>query len=185
VHLEKYKWQRKQRFYVWFESAAPVYVGFWQDYDGKAPSRKVLPDERFPQSYSAILPGQPFRFPVLLEMDNDLNNEFMSIEVVLANNPDVPINKPNAVDMNPPPGMPPGLDKGIMKKHDQAMVDLMAKARKDPRFKFNPTPDGMNPMVPPSVPPPPPGQQFNPDEVAIIAVAREGFSHIQLRLKKD
>jgi hypothetical protein len=172
VHPEKYKWHPKERFYLWFETCAPVYVSLYQDYQEK-PTRKVLPDDMYPTSYSAIVPGQPYRFPIKLEMDDNLHKELMAIVLVAATSRDCP--RPIVMD---PQDNQPVLDKGAQKKFADFM-DARSKAMKgQANFKFNPSTqdDQQNPSIRPV--------SDRPDDVAVICIGRENSGYVQLQLFK-
>jgi hypothetical protein len=155
----------------------PVYVGLYQNYMERE-TRKVLPDEKYPLSFSAIVPNQRYRFPIKLEMDDNLRDELMSIVVVAATNPECQLNQPNAVVMNPGDNQPV-LDKGARQKHVDFMDKQYAAKKNMAAFKFNPScqDDQQNQAIRPI--------SNSPDDVSIIAVGRENFGYIQVRLKKD
>jgi len=93
VNLTKHKWQRSEQFYLWLETAVPIQLAFFQNYpEGRPPSRQVSPDQRFPSTFATIMPGVPYRFPVLIQMDDDLRDEQVSIVVVRADAQVLPIN---------------------------------------------------------------------------------------------
>jgi len=82
VNLERYRFKPKERFYLWFESASPIQISLFQHYYGPTAtkdSRLVLPQPDYPKSYETLLSGKPVRYPILLETDNDLRQELMSI----------------------------------------------------------------------------------------------------------
>ncbi len=79
VNLTKHRWNPKERFWLWIESAVPLQMAVFQNYpEGRPRSRQVSPDERFPKSFDTIVPGKPFRFPVMFQMDDDLRDEQVS-----------------------------------------------------------------------------------------------------------
>jgi hypothetical protein len=178
VHLEKYRFSPRERFQLVFESSVPVYVALYQDYL-EQPTRKVLPDERFPQSYSVILPGQQYVFPVLLETDDNLHTERMSIAVMVATSTECCLNRdqPNVVVLNPGDNQPV-LDKGARRRHADMMARQFAAKKHQAGAKFNPSTqdDLQNPSVRPI--------SDRPDDVSIIAVGRENFAHLQVQLHK-
>ena len=91
VNLQKHKWQRSERFYLWLEAAVPVQLSLFQNYpEGRPASRQVSPDPAFPQTFATIPAGQPYRFPALIQMDDDLRDELVSIVVVRADVPVLP-----------------------------------------------------------------------------------------------
>jgi hypothetical protein len=186
VHLEKYKWQRKERFYLYFESAVPVQIGLYQDYVGdRAPERR-LPDGKHPESYKTLMPGRSQRLPVLLEMDDNLHDELMSIVAVVAGSqPELSINQPEK--QKPEKQTPPKEEKVAVvtraRSHGEAMDTISRKCRAGNK-RFRATSqflDVSNQVADP-------GSQVistNPDDVAIIAFGPETFGYIQLKLHKD
>jgi hypothetical protein len=178
VHPEKYKWHPKERFYLWFETSSPVYVALYQNYQ-EQPTRKVLPDEKYPLSYSAVLPGQPYRFPIKLEMDDNLHKELMSIVLVAGTSPDININqnKPQVLVMNPGDNQPV-LDKGAKMKFAEGMDKAYKDMHGKPNAKFNPSTqdDQQNPSIRPV--------SDRPDDVAVICIGRENSGYVQLTLFK-
>ncbi len=93
VNLTKHKWQRKERFWLWVESAVPVQLAVFQNYpEGRPPSRQISPDEAYPTTFGTLLPGKPVRFPVLFQMDDDLRDEIISFVVLRADAQALPIN---------------------------------------------------------------------------------------------
>ena len=93
VNLEKYPWHRMERFYLWLETAVPLQLALFQNYpEGRPPSRQISPNLAFPQTFATIMPGVPYRFPVMLAMDDDLRDELLSIVVVRADAQVLPIN---------------------------------------------------------------------------------------------
>jgi hypothetical protein len=96
--LQKYRWQRSERFYLWLDTAVPLQLSIFQNYpDGRPESRQVTPDERYPATFATIMPGRPFRYPVLLQADDDLRDEIVSIIVVRADTGVLPCNGAQAV----------------------------------------------------------------------------------------
>ena len=101
VNLTKHKWQRSEQFYLWLETAVPIQLAFFQNYpEGRPPSRQVSPDQRFPSTFATIMPGAPYRFPVLIQMDDDLRDEQVSIVVVRADSQVLPVNGATVVSGN-------------------------------------------------------------------------------------
>ena len=93
VNVVKHKWQRRERFYLWLETAVPIQLALFQNYpEGLLPSRQVSPDERFASSFATIMPGGPYRFPVLFKTDDDLRDEQVSLVVVRSDAQVLPIN---------------------------------------------------------------------------------------------
>lgn len=82
VDLLNESFRPKERFYVWLKTATPVQVALIQGYEDGRPDRVVMPDEKFPESFNTLTPNAGYvKFPVLLEMDDDLNPEIMKIAV--------------------------------------------------------------------------------------------------------
>lgn len=95
INLTKHKWQRKERFYLWLDVAVPVQLAVFQNYpatQGQLSSKQVSPDERYPETLATIVPGKPFRFPVMFEMDDNLIDEVVSFVMVRADASQLPIN---------------------------------------------------------------------------------------------
>lgn len=91
VNPVKHRWDPLERFYVWINPAVPVTISLHQNYpEDRPPSRQVYPDVRYPATFQTFMPG-PHRLPVLFEMDDDLRNEIMSMVVVRADNPALPV----------------------------------------------------------------------------------------------
>jgi hypothetical protein len=82
VHLARYNWKPKERFYLCFETALPVKVGLYQTYENKDKPVRILPDEEVPESLGAVQPGKAYRFPALLEMDDNDDDETLSLVIV-------------------------------------------------------------------------------------------------------
>ncbi|EMI53517.1 hypothetical protein [Rhodopirellula sallentina] len=93
VNLTKHKWERKQRFHLWLDTAVPLQLSFFQNYpEGRPKSKQISPDPQFPSTFSTIMPGAPYKFPVMIEMDDDLRDEQMSIILVRADANILPVN---------------------------------------------------------------------------------------------
>lgn len=88
VDPRKHRWNAKEKFYVYVKAAAPVYVYLFHN----APSENgdaedsvlVYPTKRYPESFKPIQAGRATRLPVKFEMDDDSEDENMSIFVVRA-----------------------------------------------------------------------------------------------------
>lgn len=84
----KHEWSARERFYIYVEAAAPVYVWLFHekqtDKSSAEQSTQIYPDERYPNSVKAIQAGRKTRLPVRFEMDDDSNDEIMSMVVVRA-----------------------------------------------------------------------------------------------------
>lgn len=104
VNFIKHKWQRREQFYVWVESAVPVQLSIFQEYAEGGPQPKpVIPDPAYPSTFATVMPGQPFKIPVVFEMDDNLQDELMSIVVVRAQSGILPMNSAagNALGSSP------------------------------------------------------------------------------------
>ncbi len=84
VNPKNYRWAPNEVFYVHVQSAVPVYVTIYQNYPGISQSKRAYPDDRFPNSFRMLKPGEGTRLPVAFQMDGNHNNEFMSIVVTKA-----------------------------------------------------------------------------------------------------
>ena len=84
VHIGKYRWRPREEMAVFFETAVPVQVGFYQEFGGGEEPRRVrvLPDSKFPDSSRTVQPGYPYKFPVSIELDNNYDDEVMVIVAV-------------------------------------------------------------------------------------------------------
>lgn len=201
VNIELYKWKPKQQFYFWVESAVPINLSLFQNYDvGLAearPPKLVSPDPKFPLTYSTCEAGVPFRFPQLFETDLNLREEFVTLTVIAAGasvpvgpgpNPPViqqPLNDPNAgmvinnntlvnqtnVFVSQNPGP---LDAAPMGGGSRS---FRAKDREGQRM------GPVNPELPPGANP----QTFaSPDGnvVAMFAIGSQNIGHLPLRFSK-
>ncbi|GHT31710.1 hypothetical protein FACS1894214_3250 [Planctomycetales bacterium] len=80
-----HRWNPKEKFTIHFVSAVPVLVALYQNYPhDDLKSRQVMPDKRFPASFNAVPAGVDYKFPVLFEMDKNLEDEIMSLCLVRA-----------------------------------------------------------------------------------------------------
>lgn len=88
VNPVDHKWNAKEKFYVHVEAAAPVYVSLFQQLpSGKNDSTKsvqIYPNKLYAESQEALQPGRATRLPVMFEMDDDEEDEIMSMVVVRA-----------------------------------------------------------------------------------------------------
>lgn len=88
VNPLKRQWNAKEKFYIYVEAASPVYVWLFHEtpaQKGKpAQSAQIYPDKRYPKSVNAIQPGRKTALPVEFEMDDDDEDEIMSMLVVRA-----------------------------------------------------------------------------------------------------
>ena len=93
VNPVKHKWQRRERFWIWVESAVPLQVALFQNYPDDQPrSRQVYPDVRYPATFHTLFPGHSKRLPVMFVMDDDLRDELMSMVVVRSDSGCLPLN---------------------------------------------------------------------------------------------
>lgn len=80
VDPAKHVWTPKERFRLWLKTAVPVQIFIYQNFPSdRRQSQLVFPQPKHPESYSTILPGESFMLPVLFEMDDDLDEEFISV----------------------------------------------------------------------------------------------------------
>jgi len=173
VNLSLYKWLPEELFYLYFETSVPVHVGLYQDYPNTTmATRKVLPDTNFPDSFKTIMPGGPYKFPILMKMDKTNEAEFMSIVFVAAGTQPMAINEtPKDAGSGSPP------EDGVA-RYQKAMEEINKKARKSAKARFN---VAQQPMLTPMQIQTP---VMNPDEVAVCAFGPEHYGFIQLKLFK-
>jgi len=109
VNPANYRWAPNERFWLWLETAAPVQLAIYQTYpDSIDSARQVVPDEKFPDSFKTVYPGEKFLFPIPFVMDPDGKTEYMAVLVARTDVEHLPLN--NYVPPPPPPpmgGMPP------------------------------------------------------------------------------
>jgi len=84
VNPKTYRWVPGEVFYVHVQSAVPVHVVLYQNFTNGLPSRRVYPDNQFPESYNILMPGVSTRLPVAFQMDQNYRPEHMSIVVTRA-----------------------------------------------------------------------------------------------------
>lgn len=88
VDPREHEWRAKEKFYVYVEATAPVFVYLFHEQPAKdgapAQSIQVYPNKRYPNSAKAIQAGTPTRLPVKFEMDDNAEDEIMSMVVVRA-----------------------------------------------------------------------------------------------------
>ena len=86
----KRKMAPKERFYVWIQSAVPVYVSLFQNYAESRPeSKQVYPDAKHPDTLKVIQANVATKLPVPFEMDDDTRDEIMAMVVVRADDPKI------------------------------------------------------------------------------------------------
>ena len=89
VNPLKHEWSAKEKFYVHVQAAAPVYVSLFHEIPAQkgktADSILVYPNQRrYPNSGKAIQAGAATRLPVQFELDDNDEDEIMSMIVVRA-----------------------------------------------------------------------------------------------------
>jgi hypothetical protein len=92
INPVKHKWSPREKFYVHVEAAAPVYVSLFHDSPNGENGNKstlVYPDSRYSHSAEVIQAGRATRLPVLFEMDDNTEEETMSMVVVRADWPGI------------------------------------------------------------------------------------------------
>jgi hypothetical protein len=83
VNLEKYKWQRGQKFRLHVSSAFHTTMAVFQVYEeNRPPAVQVSPLKSIPETFSTIPPGKDYALPFLFETDDDLVDE--TIQFVFA-----------------------------------------------------------------------------------------------------
>lgn len=109
VNPAAYRWAAKERFWLWFETAAPVQLAIFQTYpDSVDGARQVVPDEKYPTSFKTIYPGEKFKFPLPFIMDDNGKTEYMAIVVARTDCDHLPLNGAIPLPPAPPqPGTPP------------------------------------------------------------------------------
>ncbi len=78
------RWSPKERFYVHVEAAVPLYVSLLQVDPKTGDSTTVYPSEKYENSKKVLQAGSSTRLPVVFAMDDDSNDEMMSLIVVRA-----------------------------------------------------------------------------------------------------
>ncbi|MFK7819949.1 MAG: hypothetical protein AB8G99_14600 [Planctomycetaceae bacterium] len=82
MNPEKHKFQRKERFRIWFETATPITLAISQYYpSGARIGKPVYPDQAYPSTFGVVTPGAPFALPVLFAMDDTLVDEHMMLAI--------------------------------------------------------------------------------------------------------
>lgn len=163
VALDKYLWRPKQRFAVFIDSAVPVQVGIYQDFPNQ-PSERRLPDPEFPKSYQTVQGGDgPYRFPFDIELDDNLNDELMSIVVVAAGaEPKLHVADKKVSTIS-------GNDYvAFAKRYGEAFDQAAIAARK---IYFKAVPPGLE-------------SSPNVDDVALIAYGPDQRGQLQIRIRK-
>ncbi len=88
VNPLKHEWSAKEKFYVHVQAAAPVYVSLFHEIPAQkgkaADSIQVYPNQRYPNSGKAIQAGAATRLPVQFELEDNDEDEIMSMIVVRA-----------------------------------------------------------------------------------------------------
>jgi hypothetical protein len=178
VHLAKYVWGPKEKFAIYFETATPVQVGFYQEFTGAEP-KLVLPNTEFPDSYKTVKAGTPYRFPVDIELDDNTDEEIMHIVVVAS----------GCFENLPPQQHEQQVNKPAQhhavfgRKYTDALNKKFAEARRSTRFRATTSGDKTaadEDMDPGSLT----ETTKEPNDVAIIAYGDNEFGEITIRLKK-
>lgn len=95
VNLSEYQWHRKERFILWMKAAVPVQLSVGQVFPkDNAKCVQVLPRPEDPLDLTTIPAGRDVKFPIGFIMDDDNEDEYMSILVVRADSGQLPINNP-------------------------------------------------------------------------------------------
>jgi hypothetical protein len=191
VCIPKYKWHANEYFYVYITSATPLQVGFYQDYPENGmitKTRQVLPSPEFPESYQTVLPGQPYKFPTLIKMDDSLEPEFMAIVCAIpGSSPDLEINK-----LHPRTGSGNDGAVRLAKAQQEGMDAVRGKALKSPKGRLT----GVVPSIDPSNIPlgsmPDPNSQVtdlkttstNTEDVSVIQFGSQNFGYTLFKLYK-
>jgi hypothetical protein len=90
VDPTKHKWQRNERFKIWFESPMPAVVALYQNYQhDQLKSTQRYPDDRWADSFNVLPAGVPTVLPLDFKMDNNLEDELMSIILTRADNAEI------------------------------------------------------------------------------------------------
>src|SRR5262249_8898322 len=102
VSLSGYEGRPNERFYLCFETTAAVRFGFHQTDPGKEPIL-ILPKPKHTKSYETIMPGKPYKLPVLLKMLDTDDDEVVTLSVVVVGSgpdPD-PVGDDNRIGVKP------------------------------------------------------------------------------------
>jgi hypothetical protein len=101
VDPTKHKWQRRERFKIWFESPMPAIVALYQNYPhDQLKSTQRYPDSRWADSFNVLPAGVPTVLPVDFVMDDDLEDELMSIILTRADNAEILPQNDSSFDIN-------------------------------------------------------------------------------------
>jgi hypothetical protein len=160
VSLTGYRWKPDERFYLCFETTAPVKFAFHQKFANR-PDEQILPTEKHTKSFDTILPGEPYRLPVLLRMLDTDDDEDVSLSVVVVGS-----------------GGDPDLDREITVKAARNYCSKMDQLHQEMRTKklaMSPIDLGRE------------GQPTsdNTDDVALIAVGTGNRGYVELTLRKN
>lgn len=179
VDMTKYVWRPKEQFLLYFESPVPVRVGL-HNLDLKTKKlEQFLPDEKYPASFGAVIPGQAFRFPVALEMLPHDEDEGFVITVTSAGGPPPdPPPGPTPGPTPPPPLPDDGGGRVSIKAARKFAADLDAytvKAFSHKGSRLDLQPSGGDGRA---------ADGATPDDVAVIAYGADGHGVIVLTMKK-
>jgi len=194
VNIQRYKWQKNERFYFWFESAVPVQMSLTQYYDvGPSEAKKprlVSPNRYFPKTYATVPAGEPTYFPQLFKTDDTLADEFAMLTLVAAGATIIdegkvvrcPINQDILED---------GGSGSVLKDTEEFFITLTPKRvpfKKSPKKKLSPRllqavdPQGIPSPVTPENPTRVTSER--PDVVALFVLGSETIGHLPLRFWK-
>ncbi|MBV9124201.1 MAG: hypothetical protein JO112_12660 [Planctomycetes bacterium] len=188
VNLVKHKWQRKERFKLWFDSAVPVQLAIFQNYQGGLiPTRQVVPDERYPTSFQTIFPGQPFEFPLVFHMDDNLERELMSIVVARTDVEHLPLNNQggdstagggpseagNGNTSGPGGSMKLSRTKEVFAKFNKDALENGRSEGQPTKFDIDGPPENKPPV------------SSTPDDVSFLLLGAGKIGEVQLDLHKD
>lgn len=83
VNLQKYKWQRSQKFRLHVSSAFPVSMGVFQTYpEDRPPTKQVSPTRSVPSTFSIIPAAADYSLPFFFKTDDDLRDEIIQFTFV-------------------------------------------------------------------------------------------------------
>jgi len=187
VHLGKHRWRPRERMAIFFETAIPVQVGFYQEFensDGGEPRLvQVLPDKdpaKFRDARKTVQPGFAYRFPVDIELDDNRDDEVMVIVVVASGtDPDLP-----PKDQTVTQGKPAKHHAVFSRRYVDALNEKAKEARRlVSRFRATASSDANAAQEDID-----PGSMIettgDPDKVATIAYGDNDFGMLRIRLRK-
>ena len=89
VNLANHRWRPGDSYFLCIDTAVPIQLGLFQIFPDRI--AQIAPDPRHEVTYRTILPGQVWQSPRLI-LDEDPKDEDVSIVVVRADAPILPIN---------------------------------------------------------------------------------------------